>query len=95
MAQTASCFPSVRARLLKEIADTAPHADGVERLLELASQASPDKRVLMEHSIDVILRSREVVFQAKSNEPWAATRLETAKAAMQRLRSMTKGGDSE
>jgi hypothetical protein len=87
MAHISPVFPSVRDRLLKEMNDSGTHADGVERILELASGVSPRERAHMERTIGVIIHAREAIFQAKPNDPGAKARLEMARAAAQRLRS--------
>ena len=87
MAHISPGFSSVRDRLLKEMNDSDPHADGVERVLALASRVSPRERARMERALGVIIDAREAIFQAKPNDPWAKARLEMARAAAQRLRS--------
>jgi hypothetical protein len=75
MAHTPPSFPSVRDRLLNEITESDLRADSVERLLELALHASPGERARMEHTINVIVRSREAIFQGKPNNWEAGARL--------------------
>ncbi len=87
MAHISPGFSSVRDRLLKEMNDSDPHADGVERVLALASRVSPRERARMERALGVIIDAREAIFQSKPNDQSAKARLEVARAAAQRLRN--------
>jgi hypothetical protein len=87
MAHLHSAFFSVRDQLLKEMNDSDTHADGTERILEMAMRVSPRERASMERTIGFIIRAREAILQAKPNDQWAKARLETARTAAQRLRN--------
>jgi len=87
MAHVSPGFSSVRDRLLKELNHTDTHVDNVERVLELASRVSPRERARMERTIGVIIDVRRAIFQSKPDDRSAKARLETARAAAQRLRN--------
>jgi hypothetical protein len=58
---------------------TVPDApeDGLERLMELARQASPVNRLRLERTIKIIVEARQVVFNARQTKQEWVARLKT------------------